>query len=70
MKTSFQFEDLDLLGIKGGGHSSLNPPSIVSLSSDIYNTFVTDPEQYVPTSMADLFEGALGDDGTNSSSLC
>jgi hypothetical protein len=66
MATSFQFEDLDLLGSKGSsGGNSPNPPSIVSMSSDIYTTFATDLERYVPTSMADLFEGALCDDGTN-----
>jgi hypothetical protein len=66
MSTSFQFVDLDMLGIKGcGGDNPPHPPSIVSLSSDIYSTFASDLEQYVPTSMADLFEGALCDDGTN-----
>jgi len=61
MTTSFHF-DLNVLGAKKGGTSSPAPPSIVSMASDMFAAGFVDPEQFVPNSMSDLFEGALCDD--------
>ena len=63
MATAFQFEDLDLLGQSKTASSSPAPPSIVSMASEMFATGLIDPEQFVPSSMTDLFEGALCDDG-------
>ncbi|CAB9526657.1 expressed unknown protein [Seminavis robusta] len=70
MTTVYQTEDLNVFGHdkRGGdsdGGTSPTPASIVSLASEMFGNapgLVTDPEQYVPMSMSDLFEGALGDD--------
>lgn len=58
---AYQF-DLDVVGAKKAGTSSPAPPSIVSMASDMFAGGLVDPEQFVPTSMSDLFEGALCDD--------
>lgn len=64
MATAFQFEDMEILGPNKTGSASPAPPSIVSMASDMFAaTGFVDPEQFVPTSMTDLFEGALCDDG-------
>ena len=54
-----------------------NPPSIVSFASDVFdsvgfnnNSTSCDPEQLVPSTLSDLFEGALCDDELNGACVC
>ena len=63
MTTAFQFQDMETLGPKRMGSASPAPPSIVSMASDMFASGFVDPEQFVPSNMTDLFEGALCDDG-------
>ena len=53
---------------QGNNNSNTNnPPSIVSLASDVFDTFTNqcNPEQLVPSTLSDLFEGTLCDDELN-----
>lgn len=63
MATTYQFEDVALLGPGKTGNSSPAPPSIVSMASEMFGGALVDPEQFMPSNMSDLFEGALCDDG-------